>query len=155
MTTYTISGVAGPFTALNPLSSAGNGFPLVEKTTTANSLPTQLALPAGAIVTEVQIRRGGDSVPITAGKSIAVGVFGDARIFTGTPGALTDNLNTNTESGVIINVNPTTSLANTQSSYTTAKIIVVQCALGPSVTAGQVNVIIKYKSFSKSVAFRH
>lgn len=155
MTTYTISGVAGPFSALNPLPSGGNGIPLVEKTTTAHSLPTQLVLPAGSIVTEIQIRRGGDSVQITPGKSIAVGVFGDARVFTGTPGALTDNLNINTESGQIINVNPTVSLANVQSSYTTPKILVVQCALGPSITAGQINVIVKYKTFSKSVAFRH
>lgn len=155
MTTNSISGVAGPFTALNPLTAAGNGFVLVEKTTSTNSLPTPVVLPAGAIVTEIQVRRGGDTVALTAGKSIAVGVFGDARVFTGTPGALTDALNTNTESGIIINVNPTTSLANTQSSYTTAKTLVVQCALGVSVTAGQVNVIVKYKSFSKSVAHRH
>jgi hypothetical protein len=154
MTTQSISGIAGPFTAMNPLSSAGNGFPLVEKTTSSNSIPTQLVLPANAIVTEIQIHRGGDTA-LTAGKSIAVGVFGDARVFTGTPGALTDTLNTNTEAGQIINLNPTTSLTNTQSSYTTPKVMVVQCALGVSVTSGLVNIVVKYKSFSKSVAFRH
>jgi len=155
MTTNSICGVAGPFTALNPLTPSGNGFPLVEKTTSSNSIPTPLVLPTGAIVTEIQIRRSGDTTALTAGKSIAVGVFGDARVFTGTPGALTNNLNTNLEAGQIININPTTNITGIQSSYTTDKVLVCQCALGTSVTDGSICVIIKYKSYSKSVAYRH
>jgi hypothetical protein len=155
MTTNSICGVAGPFTALNPLTPAGNGFALVEKTTSTNSVPTPLVLPAGAIVTEIQIKRSGDITLLTAGKSIAIGVFGDARVFTGTPGALTDNLNTNTDVGQIINVNPTTNITGIQSSYTTDKNLVCQCALGASITAGSICVVIKYKSYSKSVAYRY
>lgn len=155
MTTQTICGVAGPWTALNPLVPSGNGYPLVEKTTSTNSVPTPLVLPAGAIVTEIQIRRSGDSTPISSGKSIAIGVFSEPRIFSGTPGALTDNLNTNLEAGQIITVNPTTNITGMQSSYTTDKILVCQCALGTSITAGSICVVFKYKSYSKSVAHRH
>lgn len=149
MTEQSLFGIAGPFTVASPLASVGNGTPLTDKVRGTN-----LVLPAGSIITEVQIQKRGDNTTLlTAGKSVAVGVSGNARVFTGTPGALTDNLNTGLENYQAVKLNPT-DISGMNTSYTTNQTIVVQCALGVSITSGSVAVVIKYKPYSKSVAKR-
>lgn len=151
MTTQSVFGVAGPFSVTNPLNF-DNEVALVDKVS-----GRQLVLPAGNVITEIEIqRRGSASDPnLTAGKSIAVGVVGDARAFTGTPGALTNDLNADLENGEYVKLNDAADVLGVTRAYTTDQNVVLQCALGSSIISGSVAVILKYKGFSKSVARRH
>lgn len=151
MTTQSLFGVAGPFTSLDPLLASVE-TPLIDKVSGRN-----IILPAGSIVTELQIQRRGEPTAelLTAGKAIAVGIEGNPRCFTDTPGALTDDLNSEEEDGQIVKLDPTTSASGLVKADTVDKTVVIQCGMGASVESGSVAVIIKYKPFSKSVARRY
>ena len=164
MTTQSLIGIAGPFTNGNPLSFAGNGFPVIDKVNGGN-----LILPAGHIVTEISIRRLGlsSAADLTAGKAVAIGLLRDPamgdpatdpRIFSGTPGVLTDTLNSDAitdhklDNGFIINLNATTAPDGTQRAVQRDRVVCVQCGLGASITNGGVTLVVKHKPFSKSIA---
>ena len=160
MTTYTVFGVAGPFSdTAGERLEPGTEYTLVDKTK-----QTALTLPAGSIVTELFVRRRGaeneTTYDLTAGRGIAVGVNGDPRVFTGTPGVSTDELNTydvNPDNTLypyvyVAMLNPTQDLFHQTRSYTKNKTFVLQSAFGGNVVNGGVSVVIKYKSFSESVA---
>ena len=151
MTTSTLFGVAGPFTVGAPLSFSAETN-LVDKVS-----GLALVLPAGHICTEVQVQLRGTTNAdfLTTGKAIAVGIAGDVRKFTGSPGVLTDDLNADAETGQVVKIDPTTTANGLMRAETTAKNYVIQCGLGASVIAGSVAVVVKHKPFSKSVALRH
>lgn len=174
MTTVSLFGVAGPFSLTNPLPSSGNGTRIVDKVT-----GNALMLPKGYIVTELSVRRRGTFTDpdLTAGKSVAVGlerdpILGDPvtdpRLFTGTPGALTDELNSiielvpasgsqpdRTFRGFLINLNATQRPDGVQRSALRDRYYVCQCALGSQIDSGALSFLIKHKPFSESVAVRY
>lgn len=160
MTTISLFTVAGPFTdvAGNRLEPATETF-LLDKVT-----KDPIILPAGNIVTEITARRRGDEGDViqdlTPGRGIAVGINGDARVFTGTPGYITDELNdfdiasTTTPYNHLTKLDPSTTVPLIQTTYHEDKNIVLQAAFGGNVTEGGISVIIKYKPFSESIAKR-
>lgn len=174
MTTVTLFGVAGPFSMINPLPHDGNGTCINDKVG-----GTPLALPKGYIVTELSIRRRGTASDpdLTAGKSVAIGLernpglgdpATDPRMFTGTPGILTDDLNEDTVldpafnndpkrpfRAFQINLNATTAPNGVHRADTRDRKFVCQCAMGNEITTGSLSFIIKCKPFSGSVARRH
>lgn len=155
MTTQSLFGVAGPFTCENPLRY-DTETQLLDKVR-----GTPIVLPAGNIVTDIQIQQRGDSVStaspqLTAGKSIAVGVAGDPRAFTGMPGALTDDLRDDLENGIYFRVDQVAAdTLGVTRAYTTDKNVVIQCAMGEKIESGSVAVVVKFRPYSKSVAKRH
>lgn len=164
MTTETLIGIAGPFSNSNPLPFSGNGVAVIDKVNGTN-----LVIPAGHVVTEISIRRLGlaSSPNLTSGKSVAVGLLRDPamgdpatdpRIFSGTPGVLTDTLNADAisdhklDNGFIINLNNTTAPNGTQRAVQRDRVLCVQCGLGSSIVEGGVTIVVKHKPFSKAVA---
>ena len=163
MTTHTVFGIAGPFNDQpEERLEAGTEFVLVEKATRE-----PLILPAGNVVIEVSISRRGDSGDITddltPGRGISVGIDNDPRLFLGTPGAITDELNTfdTTPDNEFIpytyfmKVDPATAINNMLRSDTRDRTFVLQSSFGGNVTSGGVSVVIKYKPFSVSVVDRY
>lgn len=163
MTTQTIFGVAGPFAdqageRLEPATE----FVLVEKATRQ-----PLILPAGHVVVEISIKRRGDDGTVTddltPGRGISVGIDGDPRLFLGTPGAITDELNTfdTTPDNELIpytyfmKVDPATAINNMLRCDTRNRTFVLQSAFGGNVISGGVSVVIKHKPFSVSVVDRY
>lgn len=163
MTTTTVFGVAGPFTDV-----AGNRLePATEFTLLSKVKLQPVIIPANNIVTEVSIRRkapeGNVAYDLTPGRGIAVGVSGNARAFTGTPGIITDDINafdlnpTNPDYPYIFasNLLPTNDMFLRSFSSTQNSTVVLQSAFGGNVTSGGVSVIIKYKPISDSVAEKY
>ena len=173
MTTVTFFGIAGPFSAMSPLPHDGNGVYIVDKV-----CGTPIVLPRGHIITELAIRRRGteNDPDLTAGKSVAIGLerdpmmgdpATDPRMFTGTPGILTDDLNDDTVldpnnnndprrpfRAFQINLNATTTPNGVHRANTRDRPLVCQCALGNEIDQGSLSFIIKCKPFSSSVAKR-
>jgi hypothetical protein len=159
MTTISIFGIAGPFNDIpGERLEPDTEYQLVDKVTR-----DPIILPAGNIVTEITARRRADEGDITQdltpGRSIAVGIEGNARIFTGTPGFITDELNDFDDDGEIpynhfTKLNPTTTIPRIQTTYHNDKNIVLQSAFGGNVIDGGITIIIKYKPFSESIAKR-
>ena len=164
MTTQTLIGIAGPFSVTNPLSYSGNGYAVTDKVNGTN-----LIIPAGHVVTELSIRRRGlaSDADLTAGRSVAIGLLRvpaegdpatDPRVFSGTPGVLTNTLNDDAitdhklENGFIINLNATTAPDGTQRAVQRDRTLCVQCGLGSEINSGSVTIVVKHKPFSKSVA---
>lgn len=164
MTTQTLIGIAGPFSTTNTLPFNGNGVAVTDK---VNGTP--LIIPSGHIVTELSVQRLGLSTApaLTAGKAVAVGLLRvpaqgdpatDPRIFSGTPGVLTNTLNAdaassaNADNGFIINLNATTAPDGTQRAVQRDRTLCVQCGLGSAIDSGGVTIVVKHKPFSKSVA---
>lgn len=164
MTTQSLIGIAGPFDGENTLPFDGNGVPVIDKVNGGN-----LIIPAGHIVTEISVRRLGLSTApdLTAGKAVAVGLLRDPmegdpatdpRVFSGTPGVLTDVLNEDAisdhklDNGFVINLNATTAPDGTQRAVRRDRVVCVQCGLGPAITSGGVTLVVKHKPFSKSIA---
>lgn len=164
MTTQTLIGIAGPFTTTNTLPFGGNGVAVTDK---VNGTP--LIIPAGHVVTELSIRRRGlaSDPALTPGKAVAIGLLRDPalgdpatdpRVFSGTPGVLTDTLNDDAitnhtlDNGFIINLNATTAPNGTQRAVQRDRTLCVQCGLGPLIDSGSVTLVVKHKPFSKSVA---
>lgn len=159
MTTETVHGIAGPFTdtpgdRLEPATE----YELIDKVE-----KTPLILPTGNEVVEIIMRRRADlgdvSMDLTPGRGIAVGVNGDPRVFTGTPGIITDDLNvfdaaSSTPYRHFIRLDPSTTFNRVETVYQDDRTFVLQSAFGGNVIDGGVSVIIKYKPFPESVAKR-
>jgi len=174
MTTVSYFGVLGPFTVQAPLPHDGNGMKILDKVT-----GNPIVLPKGDVLTELSVRRRGTASDpdLTAGKSVAVGLeriiangdpATDPRMFTGTPGVLTDDLNEDTVldpaknndpnrpfRAFNVNLNATTAPNGVHRAETIDRCIVAQCAMGEEITSGALSFIIKHKPFSRSVARRH
>lgn len=162
MTTNTVFAIAGPFSnvageRLEPATE----FVLVEK-----AKRTPVIIPAGNIVTEIAIKRRGDEGDVaddlTPGRGISCGVDGNARLFLGTPGVITDDLNAfdMTPSNDLYpysyyaKVDPSTDINKFLISNTRDKTLVLQSAFGGNVISGGVSVVVKYKPFSDSTVDR-
>jgi hypothetical protein len=163
MTTTTIYAVAGPFSDV-----AGQRLePMTEYNLVTKVKGVNVVLPANNIITEISIKRkapdGDATADLTAGRGIAIGVSGSPRIFTGTPGIITDDLNaydlTPADPKIpyihISKFVPTADMFLRSFSSTQNQQIVLQSAFGGNVTSGGVAVIIKYKPFSESVAEKY
>lgn len=174
MTTFTYFGVLGPFTQQVPLPHNGNGMKILDKVS-----GDPLILPRGHVITELSVRRRGTASDpdLTSGKSVAVGLernlangdpATDPRMFTGTPGILTDELNEDTVldpsknndpnrpfRAFQVNLNATTAPNGIHRAEIIDRCIVAQCAMGDSITSGALSFIVKLKPFSQSVARRH
>jgi hypothetical protein len=160
MTTNTIFAVAGPFADV-----AGQRLePNTEYTLLLKSSGSTAILPANSIVTEIEIKRKAPendvTVDLTPGRGVTVGLDGYPRLFTGTPGILTNTLN-------LYDVNPKDSknpypfiaklvpnnfnfILNSLS-FTQDHNFVLQSGFGGNIISGGLAVIIKYKPFSESV----
>lgn len=161
MTTTTIFGIAGPFSNV-----AGNRLePTTEFILLDKITRSALILPAGNVVTEIAVRRRADqgmSYDLTSGRGIAVGVNSHPRLFTGTPGILTNDLNVldlTPDNPLIpythfVKVDPTSNISKLLQTSTQDQTFVLQSAFGGNVIDGGVSVVIKYKPFSDSVADR-
>lgn len=159
MTTQTVFGIAGPFEdnpgdRLEPTTE----FQLIDKVK-----KTPLILPTGNEVVEIIMRRRADlgdvSMDLTPGRGIAVGVNGDPRVFTGTPGIITDALNvfdstSDTPYRHFVRLDPSTTFNRVSKVYQDDRNFVLQSSLGGNVINGGVSVILKYKPFPESVAER-
>lgn len=160
MTTTSIFTIAGPFSDVaGSRLEPGTEYPLVNKVK-----GTPAILPANCIVTEIAIRRkapeGNVASDLTPGRGIAVGVAGNPRTFTGTPGVITDFLNAfdlapedpNVPYIHVAKFVPTEDMFLNSYSNTQNQALVLQSAFGGNVISGGVSVVIKYKPFSDSVA---
>ena len=163
MTTQSIFGVAGPFTILNPLT------PLSEVNFYEKMNSTQiLSIPANNIVTEIFIKKkdnnvafggGALSTDLTPNRGIGVGLKTvGARLFTGTPGALTNILNsydiTSQTYPYTCKLDPIDNPNDLIRSFTQSQEIVCQSAFGGNITSGSIAIVVKYKPFSDSVVDR-
>jgi hypothetical protein len=159
MTTTTVHGIAGPFTdVVGNRLEPNTEFELIDKVR-----KTPLILPAGNEVVEIIMRRRADlgdaTMDLTPGRGIAVGYTGNPRVFTGTPGIITDELNVfDANSSVpyrhFVRLDPSTTFNRVSEVEQSDQTFVLQSAFGGNVTDGGVSVIIKYKPFPESVAER-
>lgn len=159
MTTTTVHGIAGPFT-----NSPGNRLePTTEFQLIDKVKKTPLILPTGNEVVEVIIRRRADlgdvSMDLTPGRGVAIGVNGDPRVFTGTPGIITDSLNlfdatSKTPYRHFVRLDPSTTFNRVSNVYQDDRNFVLQSGFGGNIINGGVSVILKYKPFPESVAER-